>query len=52
MLTSIMAPVTIFDVIHIVLQGFDRFVNLMNGQLSFKTCTKGHVSCSMENEKF
>lgn len=51
-LTQIVAPVSISDIIDIVLQGFDKFVNLMNGQLSFKTYTKGHVSCSMEDEKF
>lgn len=35
MLTHTVAPVSIFDIIDIVLQGFDKFVNLMNGQLSF-----------------
>lgn len=52
MLTCIVAPVSISDIIDIVLEGFDKFVNLMNGQLSFKTITKGHVSCSIEGEKF
>lgn len=51
MLTHIVAPVSIFDIIDIGLQGFDKFVNLMNWQLSFKTYTKGHVSCSMKDEK-
>lgn len=52
MLTCVVAPVSIFDIIDIVLQCFDKFVNLMNRQLSFKTYTKGHVHCSMEDEKF
>lgn len=46
-----MTSISVSDITDIVLEAFDKFVNLMNGQLSLKTTVKSCISCSVEDAK-